>query len=634
MKISIVVPTFNEAANIDELLRRLVAVTPAAQIIVVDDASPDGTSELIRSFVAPVPVKVIVRERERGLGGALTRGLREALADGAEFVVTIDADLSHAPEDIPRLLKAAEEADLVLGSRRVPGGSVVGWSRGRDLLSRTAAGISRFVFGLRTRDATTGFRVYRADFLKAIDLAAVRSKGYAFQEEMVMLAETGGFSVVEVPIEFVDRKAGRSKLSLAEAVFSFGALLKLRCRAPGRRSFAWFAVLALAALAFRYYLSPQKGSDYDMGAFSYWAIMGRHFNFFRFYSSPLWMKLSFPNYALYFPILALLGTAAQATTAVGRALLKTPAIFGDIFLAGIVYASAKPRWKFIAASFILFNPAVWFDSAVFGQVDCFHAAFMTLAVLFAAERKYCLAWIWLAIAVFFKVQAVAILPLIAALHFKELGFKKMIIEMIPAAALAALISLPFVLVSSFPGIWRSLRSSVGLFPLVSINAWNPWYLLHTASGRWVYDTETVLGASYRNIGLAVFAVAVVAIIYMLPKRPGRTVIFAAAAAMCFSFFMLPTEMHERYFYPFLPMIAALLGESWIVDGIAVAASVVIFMDINFVQIWSPAIDRFVRTVNECVAWSVISIVLFVVFFVWYMRRAVAERRGETEATAR
>ena len=137
-----------------------------------------------------------------------------------------------------------------------------------------------------------------------------------------------------------------------------------------------------------------------------------------------------------------------------------------------------------------------------------------------------------------------------------------------------------------------------------------------------------------NIGLAVFAVAVVAIIYMLPKRPGRTVIFAAAAAMCFSFSMLPTEMHERYFYPFLPMIAALLGESWIVDGIAVAASVVIFMDINFVQIWSPAIDRFVRTVNECVAWSVISIVLFVVFFVWYMRRAVAERRGETEATAR
>ena len=309
MKISIVIPTYNEAANMNELLRRLVAVVPAAQIIVVDDASPDGTSELIRSFVAPVPVKVIVRERERGLGGALTRGLREALADGAEFVVTIDADLSHAPEDIPRLLKAAEEADLVLGSRRVPGGSVVGWSRGRDLLSRTAAGISRFVFGLRTRDATTGFRVYRADFLKAIDLAAVRSKGYAFQEEMVMLAETGGFSVAEVPIEFVDRRPGgrncRWLKPFSRSARSSNCVAAPQAAAHSHGSPFWRSRRWLFVIIFH----RRKESDYDMGAFSYRAIMGRHFNFFRFYSSPLWMKLSFPNYALYFPILALSGTA-------------------------------------------------------------------------------------------------------------------------------------------------------------------------------------------------------------------------------------------------------------------------------------------------------------------------------------
>ena len=230
MRIAIVVPTYNEAANIGELMQRLVAAVTSAQIIVIDDSSPDGTAGLARSFAAPVPPVVIVRELERGLGGALLCGMREALDGGADFVVTIDADLSHAPEDIPRLLKAAETNHLTLGSRRVPGGSVAGWSRGRNFLSRGAAGMSRFVFGLKTRDATTGFRVYRADFLKAIDLGAVRSKGYAFQEEMVMLAETGGFSVAEVPIEFVDRKKGKSKLSLLEAVFSLGSLIRLRFR--------------------------------------------------------------------------------------------------------------------------------------------------------------------------------------------------------------------------------------------------------------------------------------------------------------------------------------------------------------------------------------------------------------------
>jgi glycosyltransferase involved in cell wall biosynthesis len=633
MKIAIVVPTYNEAANIDELLRRLVAAIPASQIIVVDDASPDGTADIVRSFISSVPVKVIVRVGERGLGGALLHGMREALANGAEFIVTIDADLSHAPEDIIRLLAEAEDTHLTLGSRRVPGGSVAGWSRSRDLLSRAAAGISRFVFGLKTRDATTGFRVYRADFLKAIDPAAVRSRGYAFQEEMVMLAETGGFSVAEVPIEFVDRKEGRSKLSIVEGMSSLGSLVKLRCRAIDRRSLAWFGVLSLAALFARYYFSPLKGNGYDMTAFSYWAARGRLFNFFSFYSDRQGPWLSFPNYALYFPILAMLGPVAQATTEAGRVLLKTPAILGDIFLAAIVYAGAKPRWKLMAAAFVLFNPAVWYDSTIFGQTESIYTAFMALSVLFVAKRKYRSSWAWLVVAAFFKIQAIALLPLIAVFHFKGSGLKKMIVEMIPPAILAALIALPYIIVSSPIVIWRSLSGTVGMFPMVSVNAWNPWYLLHIFSFRWVSDAETVIGISYKDIGLVAFALAAISIIYALPKKPGRTVIFASAAAMCFAFFMLLTEMHERYSYPIIPFLAVLLSESPVVAYIAVLASVAIFLDINFIQAMPAMAHSFVQTVDGCVTWSAIFIGLFIVYFGWYMRRALSEKKAGPASAA-
>lgn len=626
MKNVIVVPTYNEAANIEELLRRLRAAAANATIIVVDDSSPDGTSTLARSFAPAETVRVIVRDGERGLGGALVAGLSAALADGAEAVVTMDADLSHAPEDVPRLLAASAGAHLVLGSRRVPGGSVAGWSKRRNLLSRAAAGISRLVFGLKTHDATTGFRVYRADFLKAIDLTAIKSKGYAFQEEMVMTAENGGFAVAEVPIEFVDRKAGSSKLSLVEAALSLGSLIKLRFRSRRNRPAVLFAVMAYLALILRYCLAPLPGSEYDLGAFSYWAATGQNLNFFHFYYPGAWMKLSFPNYALYFPMLAALGPAADATSEIGRMLLKTPAIFGDIFLAGIIYFYAKPRFRLAAAAFILLNPAVWFNSAVFGQVDCFHAAFMLLAVVALTRKNFRLAWIWFIVATFFKIQAIAILPILAAVHFKNSGIKKTLVELVPAGVLAALFALPFVLASSFGGIWRSMQSSVGMFPSVSINAWNPWYLLHMISGRWVNDAETVFGVSYRNIGLVVFALAAAVIISALPKRPSRMIVTSAACVMVFAFFMLPTEMHERYLYPFIPLVALVIGESWVVAMVAIAVSIVVFMDMNFAQPWLSAIDAMVRTVNQCVAWSMLSIALFVIFFVWYMRRAAAERR--------
>ena len=403
-----------------------------------------------------------------------------------------------------------------------------------------------------------------------------------------------------------------------------------------RRELAWFGILSIAALAVRYGFAPLKGNEYDMGAFSKWAITSRPFAFFGFYSFFNYPHLSFPNYALYFPVLALMGQAAQVATVSGRVLLKTPAILGDVFLAGIVFCAAKPRWRLLAAAFVLFNPAVWYDSAIFGQTDCLHAAFMVLAVLFAAKNKHRFAWTLLAVAVFFKIQAVAILPLIAALNFKASGFKKMIVEMLPATILAGVISLPYLIASSPAVIWRSFQGTFSMFPQVTFNAWNPWYLLCMFAGHWISDETEIFGISYKLIGLAAFVLAAAAIIGALPRRPGRMVIFAAAAVMCLAFFMLPTEMHERYAYPFIPMIAVLLGETPLVAGLAATVSLAIFLDINFVQ-KMPIFDvSLVYTVKGCTAWSTIFIAAFVACFVWYLRRARAERRNETgfSSTAR
>jgi Gpi18-like mannosyltransferase len=393
----------------------------------------------------------------------------------------------------------------------------------------------------------------------------------------------------------------------------------------------WFGILALAAMILRFCLAPTRGSEYDLHAFSYWAVEGRRFNFFRFYYIPSWPLHAFPNLALYFPILAFLGPAAQATTGAGRVLLKTPAIIGDIFLSGVVYASAKPRWKLAAAAFVLFNPAIWFDSAIFGQIDCLYAVFALLAIISVADRKYRRAWVWIVVAVFFKIQAAAVLPLIAAVHYKGSGFKKMIVEIIPAAALATALTLPYALASSLPALWRSLSGSIGMYPSVSINAWNPWFLLDMFSGRWVLDTETVLTVSYRNIGLIAFAVAAVAIVYALPRRPERTTVFAAAAAMVFSLFMLSTEMHERYLYLFLPAVIIFADESWVVALIAVVTSVIVFLNMNFVQIWLPAIDKLVRSSGYLIVWSFLSIILYVGFSDWYFRRALAYKKAEIKA---
>ena len=211
----LVLPTYNEAENLEPLVLAARPQLPSgSRILVVDDGSPDGTGEIADRLAAEGDdVDVLHRPDKQGLGPAYVAGFRHALAGGARLVVQMDADFSHDPADIPALLAAAAEADLVLGSRYVDGGSVADWGPLRRTISRGGSAYARGVLGVEIRDLTGGFKAIRREVLEAIDLGSISSLGYAFQVEITYRAVRAGFRVVEVPITFRDRRVGESKMS-------------------------------------------------------------------------------------------------------------------------------------------------------------------------------------------------------------------------------------------------------------------------------------------------------------------------------------------------------------------------------------------------------------------------------------
>ncbi|HMI21390.1 MAG TPA: polyprenol monophosphomannose synthase [Gaiellaceae bacterium] len=219
-------PTYNERENVEPMLRALG--DKGVQVLVIDDNSPDGTGELADRLADELDyVGVLHRERKEGLGPAYLAGFRRALADGAELVLEMDCDFSHDPKDVPRLVAAAADADVVLGSRYVGGGAVRNWGALRRFVSAGGSWYARVVLGAPVRDLTGGFKCYRRAVLERIDLDAIDSKGYAFQIETTYRALRAGFRVVEIPITFVDREAGGSKMSkaiVAEAIWKVPAL--------------------------------------------------------------------------------------------------------------------------------------------------------------------------------------------------------------------------------------------------------------------------------------------------------------------------------------------------------------------------------------------------------------------------
>jgi len=209
-----VVPTYNEVDNLADVLARLRRCTPEVDVLVVDDASPDGTGALADRLAAADPrIRVLHRAGKEGLGAAYAEAFVVALGAGYDLIGEMDADGSHQPEQLPRLLAAAQHADVVIGSRWVPGGSVVNWPWHRRALSRGGNLYTRILLGIHVRDATAGFRVFRRQALEAVHLERVQSHGYAFQVELVYLALRAGLRVEEVPIEFVERVRGASKMT-------------------------------------------------------------------------------------------------------------------------------------------------------------------------------------------------------------------------------------------------------------------------------------------------------------------------------------------------------------------------------------------------------------------------------------
>lgn len=213
-RVLVIVPTYNEADNVRQITERLRAAVPEAHLLVADDNSPDGTGAIADELAAADDhVHVLHRPGKQGLGAAYVAGFGWGLERAYDVIVEMDADGSHAPEELPRLLNALRDADLVLGSRWVPGGKVVNWPRSREMLSRGGTLYTRLALGLPLHDATGGFRAYRSEVLEKIDLQAVASQGYCFQIDLAVRTWRAGFRVVEVPITFADRERGQSKMS-------------------------------------------------------------------------------------------------------------------------------------------------------------------------------------------------------------------------------------------------------------------------------------------------------------------------------------------------------------------------------------------------------------------------------------
>jgi dolichol-phosphate mannosyltransferase len=215
-RVLVIIPTYNERENLESIAARVRAATPDADLLVVDDSSPDGTGELAdRLAAADEHIKVLHRAGKEGLGAAYIAGFRWALDHGYEVAVEMDADGSHQPEELDKLLTALRDADLVIGARYVRGGEIVNWPWTRQVISRGGNVYSRVMLGVPLRDVTAGYRAFRATTLEKIGLDEVDSRGYCFQVDLALRAIRQGLRVVEVPITFVERTHGSSKMSKA-----------------------------------------------------------------------------------------------------------------------------------------------------------------------------------------------------------------------------------------------------------------------------------------------------------------------------------------------------------------------------------------------------------------------------------
>lgn len=248
MSCAVVIPTYNESENIEKLVEEILKLDLKCFIVIVDDNSPDGTGVILEELTKKYPVvKVIHRARKEGLGTAYVEGFKYVLGLGVEKIITMDADFSHDPKDIPLLVLESERHDIVIGSRYVAGGKIIGWALWRKLLSQGGGIVSRILLGLSIHDCTAGFKCYSRKFLESLDLGKISSQGYAFQVEMIFQAQRKGFSIREIPIIFKERQKGKSKVGAKEILGFIQNIL-------------WLSLWRLKRIAKNEYTIPQKVS--------------------------------------------------------------------------------------------------------------------------------------------------------------------------------------------------------------------------------------------------------------------------------------------------------------------------------------------------------------------------------------
>ncbi|MBI2610078.1 polyprenol monophosphomannose synthase [Candidatus Giovannonibacteria bacterium] len=230
-RIIVLTPTYNESENIENLIKRVFGLSiPNLKMIVVDDNSPDGTAEIVRKYIEIYPIELICREKKQGLGPAYVEGFKKALSDRPAFIIQMDADLSHDPGLIPDLLVKIKTHDVVLGSRYIEGGKIENWDRFRMLVSSLGNLYARTVLDVPIRDLTSGYKCWRPEALRKINLESLSSLGYNFQIETIYRAYMNKSKICEIPIVFRERKLGRSKFNLPIMVESFFKVLVLRLR--------------------------------------------------------------------------------------------------------------------------------------------------------------------------------------------------------------------------------------------------------------------------------------------------------------------------------------------------------------------------------------------------------------------
>ncbi|MDR1585808.1 MAG: polyprenol monophosphomannose synthase [Prevotellaceae bacterium] len=228
----VIIPTYNEKENIENIIRVVLSLPLACHILVIDDGSPDGTAGIVKSLQQEFPERLFIVERQGklGLGTAYITGFKWALERGYDYIFEMDADFSHNPDDLPKLYKACAEegADLAIGSRYVSGVNVVNWPMGRVLMSYFASKYVRFILGMNVADTTAGFKCYRRRVLETIELDKIKFKGYAFQVEMKFTAYKCGFKITEVPIIFINRELGTSKMNTGIFGEAFFGVIQLK----------------------------------------------------------------------------------------------------------------------------------------------------------------------------------------------------------------------------------------------------------------------------------------------------------------------------------------------------------------------------------------------------------------------